>query len=1053
MDAEIARQASPNTFSLAELDALPPLIGGEADSVVGGKPKMLTDADFDFGGGAAIESGSFLGNDAFDFESGTFSGGEPDSPLVQSPGDTLSPAQHVDRFNKQIAGIEQYHKSLPYPMDTYSQIDEDTHARYIRMNELATGEVYRYSEDKQGRRGELAKELAAMRGAGFDDPAEWLASQEAKEGSQNLVARSAKQFAGDFIGGVENVSNSILGQSHLIRASQLEAGWDEQVASRKDADSVLGTFAGGVVRKTAGVLGKMTPALAAGYATGGSTAVLGLVGGQAGVESFGRARAKGWSQAESTIYGSLVAGIESAFTFAGGKVAGKFGLATLEEAFSKGAGRSFLKAIAGSAVEGVEEVATEIAQGALDVISDMDPEALENANLLEVAAIGMLASSASHVPSVANFIANPTRTNARKASIPPELTKTKKQRDEVARQAEVASIEIKSIAGLSTRINNIEKKGLLDDDVLAGIRSMVETDPKAAKSIFTEAERRAEEHNDQVRLFREEFGNVFGDAAATKTQTAKRSAAKGSDEVGTPIAFDIIGEQLRDDPSVAPQIYSQAMELGQGHLEDGLFEVLQGGQNQQAMKGADDFIGDVADEAMTSFDTGSSGEVDSDLADAEFAPEGMPDVADIPGSAPKGRFGPLESEQAFRTVETSAEALVDVDKPVTPQEIIQSVEEVGQAFGADVPIRANLLGRAKNSLGYYMPSQAVIRLQSRFDAATAAHEVGHAALRGMEIDSPEAMQKAVGRVAHGEMVKLGRALYGNQKPAGGYYNEGLAEFFRYYIARSPDAAKKKAPRFYEAFETLVANHPGGLEAMQKAQQQIKLWGDQGAIARLDAQQLDTSSRKYKRREALRRWKKKKPIVRHIEEFEPLREYTRAYQSGGGKQVEGTVFDPYAKAKERRGRSNAHLDRMIEVEMVDINGNPVGESLHEALAPIEAKDYEDFQRYLFARRALALYDSEVGARDPGIARDDAEYNYNTFNSPKFQKAAHNLHQWWEGVLDYASDASPEIARNVQQTRQQNTEEFGVSHGYYVPLHRILDDDGRGVQSSSLWRQAA
>ena len=429
--------------------------------------------------------------------------------------------------------------------------------------------------------------------------------------------------------------------------------------------------------------------------------------------------------------------------------------------------------------------------------------------------------------------------------------------------------------------------------------------------------------------------------------------------------------------------------------------------------------------------TANDGEYSPDNPDIQASPS--PSV--LPGAAPQGRFGTLESEQAALNITTHADRQGDTGPTVQAEEIIEGIEKIGKAFGADAPIRGGLLGRARKALGYYQRSQAEIRLEARFDSATAAHEIGHAVLIALRLDGINNLRARVGTPAIKELIQIGKNLYGTRVPVGGYYNEGVAEFFRFYVSRNRAMAQTQAPKFFAEFEKILQDHPEGRAAMDDAQDLVQRWGDQGAVARLDSQQRDTSSLRSRFRKALRNWRDRKVVVRHIEEAEPLHEYVRAYEEGSGKDIQWTKQDIYRKFKEKRGIEKGHMQRMLHHEMVDIHGNPVGQSLDEALSVLKKGDFENWQRYMAASRAMHLLAATSGPRDPGVSADDSLYVFNEYDSAEFRLARENFYAWREGMLDYISAASPEIARNVETIRKSNIKEFGAAHGYYVPLMRI------------------
>ena len=128
-------------------------------------------------------------------------------------------------------------------------------------------------------------------------------------------------------------------------------------------------------------------------------------------------------------------------------------------------------------------------------------------------------------------------------------------------------------------------------------------------------------------------------------------------------------------------------------------------------------------------------------------------------------------------------------------DMLRQIEEVAYA-----PIRQRRMGGGM--LGWFMFMQRTIGIKERKDISTALHEMGHAAQKILfpELKQPGFDYKGPGSSKiRAELKALGEALYGNQKPAGGYKSEGFAEFMRLWIEERA-TARKAAPAFSKAFE-------------------------------------------------------------------------------------------------------------------------------------------------------------------------------------------------------------------------------------------------------------
>lgn len=914
------------------------------------------------------------------------------------------------------------------------------------------------------------------------------------EYSGNLLYRSLKGAKTNF----ESTIAGILARSGIseylpglqgMNADEINrnARFAEAELAIEDKDSMLGkTLASGVRSASSSIIGG-APAAAA----GGTPLLIAQYGLDSASKAYTQAIDKGLDEGAATRYAILNGSIEAGFT----ALYGKMGAGGLESMFGgRGHGKFFQNIVA----ELAEEETILVSQTALAALSGVEelPEyqdALRMVGDTAVAtALGVGVARGLYGPS--RFVENPSRANAKSVDLPPEEAKNRAKRETIAKEAQTVAenytpveptydYQIEESPGGETQESFIEEEFEVVDQtggyqpaftndendnplsLLQLLDHLDRKDPanyeKAVSTPLQDIEKGlatpenasiAELESSQLQRLAESLANplqeqLFEHLDEYTAEMDSRSLEQLANS---------LSKQENVDASELKRLrakYSKDEANREFITNHGMPVPV-----MRAVRDASRSLGSNAGEAFRDLHDvliGRPGGYHRDKYQSEKesgqAPasdvEAMPSVPDIPGSAPKGRFGPLEAEQAWRGVETSAEPLIEVAKPVSSKEVIDAIEKIGQAFGADVPIRGHLLGRARKALGYYMPSAASVRLLARFDMATAAHEIGHAVHYAIGLRKASDAKKRFGMEAYDELYAMGKRLYGDRKPAGGYYNEGVAEFFRYYVARGEDAAKKKAPVFFEKFQQEMAAYPNAQKAILDAAGMVRTWGDQGAVNRVRSQIVDMADPKRKRREAIKKLKDLGPAaLRHAEEFEPFRELTTAFEEGSGESIKGTSADPYRVAKATRGRANANLDRMIETEMIDGNGNPTGASLRDALAPLGKKDYDDFNAYLYATRSLAVYNSTLGPRNPGVAKADAEYAVKTLGNDRFEVAANNLYKWWEGVLDYVASVSPEMAENVRKQRERNLKEFGATHGYYVPLSRIVEQQSRGVGSA-------
>lgn len=372
-------------------------------------------------------------------------------------------------------------------------------------------------------------------------------------------------------------------------------------------------------------------------------------------------------------------------------------------------------------------------------------------------------------------------------------------------------------------------------------------------------------------------------------------------------------------------------------------------------------------------------------------------------------------------------------QPVSSAQVINALAKVTEAAGRLIPIRWGRLG-TRRALGVFKVRPEVIRVLVANDIPTAVHELAHAIEKivwGWPKGGPWTAKVAgVNRTMQQELVAMGEALYGDQKPAGGYKREGWAEFLRAYVTQE-EKTLAMAPAFREWFEwTFLAEHPAIRDALLEAQTTSARYQAQGAYERVRQNMEDPAGFPA-------RWKRTKRVLRRAFSFEkwidmaqPLHRLSKEVQD----RTRGRLRpkdDPYQLVTALRTTQSARVKRMVEDNMIDLAGNAVGPSLNEVKAFVKPGQYEDFAIYLWAKRAIALLTDPKGPRNPGMTLVDAMQVVTELETPAFERAASIVYDWNAGVLNYAAQASPVFAEVVKAVRARDP-------GSYVPLQRVFDD---------------
>ena len=357
-------------------------------------------------------------------------------------------------------------------------------------------------------------------------------------------------------------------------------------------------------------------------------------------------------------------------------------------------------------------------------------------------------------------------------------------------------------------------------------------------------------------------------------------------------------------------------------------------------------------------------------------------------------------------------------------DVIKSYENVLNAVDKPTPIRT---GRGnfvrKQARGFYKVNEEVIRLRTANNIPTAAHEIFHAAqkylygrVKGTDLKSlPIPVKK--------ELVKMGKDLYGESKPAAGYGAEGWAEFGRHYL--TSEDASRIAPETFKFFESeILPKHPEFAKALAEAKDTTTKYRLQGAENRISADRVKKGTPSEKLKDIKR-------AINHIptqmvDEFTPLLRLTKDVERITGEEL-SPGNDPYKVASFLRGGASSTTHYFVFDGTLDFARNKVGPSLDEAFAPVKGKT-EEFANYMWARRAQELWAEGI---NPGMTKADADTIVKLYDSDEFQLATSNLHKWNNDVLDYVRQSSPEMASVVDKIFAKNWQN-------YVPLMREFDD---------------
>jgi|GEM_PF-820380 len=387
-------------------------------------------------------------------------------------------------------------------------------------------------------------------------------------------------------------------------------------------------------------------------------------------------------------------------------------------------------------------------------------------------------------------------------------------------------------------------------------------------------------------------------------------------------------------------------------------------------------------------------------------------------------------------------------KPVTAPEVLDALAAIIETVGGSAK-GMNRTGRIRGRryAGVYLVREKITRIREANNVGTAAHELAHA-IDGQLWNYGHWAGNALGlsNGARRELYRLGVDLYGRTKPKGGYYSEGFAEFIRLWLT-DRKLAKKLAPNFAEYWAGELAARSELNRAMEEASELAHAWYAQGSRSRSSSGIVATPTNAQRAVSvANEQWREK--YKNWVESAAAIQAFTEEAMARSRSWELDDSMNPYLTLTARRLTADSVVAYMAEEGMIDFAGNKTGGApLAEAFKLVGKSKAEDFLIYLWAKRAVALWDDRRnGPRNAGLDIADARYLVETLESPQFERAAQIVYEWNRGVLNYAAEASPALARVVRKIRQ-------IDPGFYIPLQRefeAFDQRYKGSGSGSAAR---
>ncbi len=359
--------------------------------------------------------------------------------------------------------------------------------------------------------------------------------------------------------------------------------------------------------------------------------------------------------------------------------------------------------------------------------------------------------------------------------------------------------------------------------------------------------------------------------------------------------------------------------------------------------------------------------------------------------------------------------LRDLEEAAQP--LIRISRDLAKAVG--VPLRqGRFLAKQRRAIGVFFPHKEVTRLNRFGDVSTAAHEVGHYVSK-KHLRNPTMMGHTtrgavkLPKAAIEELRAAGQRLYGSRKPNGGYGEEGIAEYFSYYV-KEPSAIAKDFPEFEKAMQAVYAKEPQLKAALDQARTDFARYKESPAAQKIAA--MLSVDEQVRNAPTLRDYEfaladDLADIRRAVEELKPGMEPSRK--------------NPYTLARLTRGWAGVS-EEFLERGVV-IGGKRVSDGIAAILREIPDTDLQAFREYLASERALELSGRGI---DSGLDLKSAR-EVAAKDGPRFREQAERLWKFGNALLDYRVEKGlllPEDAVKIKELNKRR-----------VPFYRVFDED--------------
>lgn len=370
-------------------------------------------------------------------------------------------------------------------------------------------------------------------------------------------------------------------------------------------------------------------------------------------------------------------------------------------------------------------------------------------------------------------------------------------------------------------------------------------------------------------------------------------------------------------------------------------------------------------------------------------------------------------------------------KPSRPLDEVRTLRQIGRQLGDSIGAWAEE-GRGNfarmKAAGWFNTYFENIRLR-RWDSKklhTAVHEFGHFIskkhLGWPTRNVPRSNKIPLTARAVKELEQMGRDLYGSRKAAAGYGEEGIAQWFGFFVT-DPAVNVEKAPEFSRIMQDVFKREPDMHASFAEARRQYVMAENADPETHIESMTaIRPEDRNVPTKTGL--------MTRWEDRLQPVRELARK-----AAEVKGGALDPAANFFFRYKLLAGIADRASNfikygpTPLADGDIRRVARPIKDALEKVTPGRLRNFGNYLTAKRVVADLDArglDTGFDVAKLKRVVEKYE----KSGEFEEAAA---VWWENahaMMDYRAGIT-HTPEEVAAMKRDNP--------HYLSFERQLDAD--------------